>query len=1327
MNETLKAMMEDASDNGVDPGIVLEESLQSPVSAPMVARKVNPPPAKSQNAYVEESPDIQAILDANGIDMKALGDEVDNDALVKHEQSVNDAVADFMKRQEPEFGKEGKAFGQWLNKLISVPDKAKPEGGAMVEATSSTLANLALVPGKWVESATNAVGDVLNYVGRKYNWNGGNDTFGKLEFFKEAQKQLPNGQTAAKIVEYAVPTAALVAGGAAPITAATMGAVINSIVVDPDDQRLADHLDGTFLEKIPLVAEAVDYLQYDPTDSALEKRWKNALESFGVDLGVAKIFGVVRGMRAKGKADIRAINETQDVVEKTIKQEAAKGTEAISVEAKTVPVASAEVPPAPTKSLTAEEKIAANTKALAGNTTDEITGLSEELANLQSLQAKETVPNPATVLARRRTTDKLVKAQESQLEQIARQRMNQNPEIQAAYIERADKVVDDAAENVGVTRPQADEMGAKFDEVFESQKLLTNNAEVVSTVGRLFKTIEETTQSRGPMTLQDMYALGGTIVEDVDFLKTVAGREMGDLMNAEGTVAVKKLASLLWDDFVAKAAKATPDNPTGMAALAESFENMSRMSKIVGGYSEEAGRTLGIHRHLREMLEKGDPVVTALIQNQVRTKIVLERISKTGGLDKIANIAQLIEEADAAVKAAGVTIDATTGVLSTVPRWARLADGIISYINTNRLNSVSLQGRIIMSSAVNTGRRLVNSFNEAIIGKLIGADDVPTLQTIAADINGMAASVADAAASSAEAWRTGTPKGPGALNLDMDQLKVTALPTAGGESIAAKAWNTAGVVLASGRRGIMSIEAGTGMVNYRGKLYGLAERAAGTLEGAERAKFVQDFVTNPPKEAHDAAIAAIEDINLTGKIRTKWIEDYVTLGDAGGNRGKYHPITMLQKLFMPFANTRGRFIEEALDHVPIANLLVKDNLNVLRTGSRAEKAAVMAKMATGVETLGVLGYLIHNGQLTGGPPADYKIAKLLSNSENGWMPYAAKVGDKYVELPFMDDSIKKVIETAAYLTYAAKSPGISEQEYGEALTLAGLSVGNILAPNDNLRFAGDLIGLLREMGDGKGSSGKIKPILGGLATSSVPFAGVGKDYNLAFGDKTVKDYKSAEDMMDYIGMRMRAVIPGLSEDVPPARNIFGEPVLVQTGTPLYGSFLASQDATGDLVTERLRLLAGFYDMLPSDEKRNETVAFTIAEPPRSIKVSGVEVPLTPKEYDEYAYMIGQGVDDNGMNLKDYYAQELTNQNASAVFEHVRNHGRTKEGFEGTDVLAKEYEAVVNAINGAYEQRKGLAAIELSQRPEIIDRANDIIKNRTEAARKGFMPLEQFME
>lgn len=87
----------------------------------------------------------------------------------------------------------------------------------------------------------------------------------------------------------------VIAGGGVGIA---QGAIAAAVVMDPHSARLSD-----LVQQYPALQNPItEYLASDPTDSAIEGRFKNALEGAGMDVAVAGIFGAAIKVFSMGKA-----------------------------------------------------------------------------------------------------------------------------------------------------------------------------------------------------------------------------------------------------------------------------------------------------------------------------------------------------------------------------------------------------------------------------------------------------------------------------------------------------------------------------------------------------------------------------------------------------------------------------------------------------------------------------------------------------------------------------------------------------------------------------------------------------------------------------------------------------------------------------------------------------------------------------------------------------------------------------------------------------------------------------------------------------------------
>ena len=90
------------------------------------------------------------------------------------------------------------------------------------------------------------------------------------------------------------------------------GAAASTVVLDPHEERLSD-----LIEEFPALQNPVtDYLSADPEDSAAEGRFKNAIESIGLDFALVGAVKAIKLLRtghktAEALAEIRKLEASQ--------------------------------------------------------------------------------------------------------------------------------------------------------------------------------------------------------------------------------------------------------------------------------------------------------------------------------------------------------------------------------------------------------------------------------------------------------------------------------------------------------------------------------------------------------------------------------------------------------------------------------------------------------------------------------------------------------------------------------------------------------------------------------------------------------------------------------------------------------------------------------------------------------------------------------------------------------------------------------------------------------------------------------------------------------
>ena len=110
------------------------------------------------------------------------------------------------------------------------------------------------------------------------------------------------------------------------------GGMVGAVAIDPHEERLSN-----LIEQFPALQNPVtEYLAADPSDSAAEGRFKNALEGIGLDLAIIGTLGAaVRGYRHLKAGDPEQAAKELAVLEQPPQQP-------------TEPVGARQPPPSPT-------------------------------------------------------------------------------------------------------------------------------------------------------------------------------------------------------------------------------------------------------------------------------------------------------------------------------------------------------------------------------------------------------------------------------------------------------------------------------------------------------------------------------------------------------------------------------------------------------------------------------------------------------------------------------------------------------------------------------------------------------------------------------------------------------------------------------------------------------------------------------------------------------------------------------------------------------------------------------------------------------------------
>jgi hypothetical protein len=314
-------------------------------------------------------------------------------------------------------------------------------------------------------------------------------------------------------------------------------------------------------------------------------------------------------------------------------------------------------------------------------------------------------------------------------------------------------------------------------------------------------------------------------------------------------------------------------------------------------------------------------------------------------------------------------------------------------------------------------------------------------------------------------------------------------------------------------------------IAYRAELRALAKRESfkavseSNLEGPaarSRMREIEERILAAPPEAIDEA--------------AKEYASYVTftreLGETG-QRVQALANTPVGRLVLPFVRTPTNIFKYSGERTPLAfaSQAVRDEISA--GGSR--RALALAKISLGSMTMSYMGMLASEGILTGGGPKDKALRAEMMMT--GWQPYSIKVGDTYYKYG-------RLSPIADFLSFASDASELLAQlpERDAEQLAAGLVVA--LSRNVSQKsFVKGLAGTLNAIASQ--DLNIVKGFFEQELPTILPFStGLGQMARL--DDPVMREVNSILDAF-------KAKIPGLSSTLPPRRNLWGEPIMLEGG------------------------------------------------------------------------------------------------------------------------------------------------------------------------------------
>jgi len=672
-------------------------------------------------------------------------------------------------------------------------------------------------------------------------------------------------------------------------------------------------------------------------------------------------------------------------------------------------------------------------------------------------------------------------------------------------------------------------------------------------------------------------------------LETILGRKVGEAFNAEQvvkarTVLVESAEKLQRAAKIIRMGNATEAD---MLAFRQMVAQHAAIQAQVSGMTAEAGRALNAFK------------VTAQ-SGMLRANQVSAALDAAGGMKATKDLAAVILDADSPAKVSKAVRK----------NWgAKTSDMILEYWINGLLSNPTTHTVNMGSNLLVAGWQVPERLLAAGISKITPGDGVK-LGEAGAQLYGLMQGSRDGLRLAGRALKTGEPtdaaqkyearkyraitaenvaevlgKGRGLVGLDPDAIANGGF-VARGVDLMGEAVRVPGRFLGAEDEFFKA-------VGYRMELNALAYRqaAAEGLTGREAAGRITEIVNNPPESLHLEAINA-------SRIQTFTNE----LGPKGQAAQKLFGSIPALRLIAPFIRTPTNIVKFVGVRSPLAPFAKSFRADVAAGGARRDLA--LARMSMGTLVFGGAMHLALEGHITGKLSESPGVR--AAQMRKGLQPYSIKIGDQLYAFNRADPIgmffglMADVVEIGKYA---------DPDDYGEVAAAVSIALAQNLTSRTYLRGVSEALTALDD------PERYMDRYLTRMASTFVPYTSLVSQVERVM-DPTLR---MAYDVMD----RVRSRTPGLSEQLPPRRNLWGNPIVL-------GGALGWDMVSPIYTSTELESLA-------DDEIINNEVDIRMPRKTVSRSVDGVSatVELMPEEYDRYVYLAGQGVQIDGYSLKDY--------------------------------------------------------------------------------------------
>lgn len=717
--------------------------------------------------------------------------------------------------------------------------------------------------------------------------------------------------------------------------------------------------------------------------------------------------------------------------------------------------------------------------------------------------------------------------------------------------------------------------------------------------------IDEAT--RGVITQKETQALADELGMTVQDIMT---RRKGQPFNAEEAVAARNLWAASGEKLVELAKLANKGGPTELFAFRRQMAVHSAIQAEVIGARTETARALASWK-----IEAKGGIERARAIEQV--------MSASGGGDTAKEMARrlaILAEEGADPAAIGRFAQRGFAANSVDAVKAVWINGLLSSPKTHVVNT--------MSNTIVAFQQIYERGAAGYIREFTGGEGVVNGEAVAMAF-GMVESLKDAFRLSAKALRTGE-TGLGFNKIDLPRTNPVSSEAfrISKESGLGRTVDFLGTATGVPGRLLQAEDEFFKTIGYRMELRAQALRTA-TQEGhkgADLAKRISDIVDNPPEHIRiNAADAALYN-TFTSEVG--WFGRSIM-----GLRNADHPANPLM-FVLPFVRTPVNIARYAFERTPLAPLVGQWRADIAAGGARQDLA--LARMATGTSIMAVAMDLADSGLCSGKGPGEGEGGRREALQRQGWMPYSCKVGDRWYSYN-RADPFGMTMGFASDISEAMRKGEIDQDDVDEWYEVAAMAIATVSQVTISKTYLEGFANFVEVMMEPKRRSRQyIQDLMASFLPMTSGMAAV----------KNVFDPVSRE--AESPAQAVQARIAGLSDNLPPRRNLWGEEMTSSSGLgKLYDAFspVASREQKNSPVDREMVRMGMNTERIGKKSQFN-----------------GVEMNMRfyPSVYDEYVKQSGNELKHPawGMGAKDYLNAVVSGTHPlSAAYKMLGDEGR----------------------------------------------------------------------